>query len=491
MTRLTRPAAAAIALCLVPMLLGTGTAQARPELTVRVGLDRQATIDSFYDRWLRNNHVPVGWTGNADACDPGTTSAASEAATIDQINFYRELVGSPPAALDQTHAAMPQRAALMMHANGVLEHQPPPTWRCYQEPFTHNLLAGRPAAWGIDSYMHDWGPNNLAVGHRRVLINPLNTAYATGSTDTMNSVLITARSTEGTTTSGWVAWPPAGLVASPLVSTRWSFDTTRPDLDLTNAVATVSGPAGLIVPAVVNRSRRGIVFEVPGNLQPPVGVDASYQVTISGMVSTGALIADHAYTVTLVRPDRSVVPGAAPTVAGTARVGDTLTATPGTWATPSTRSTDGQWYRDGKRIPYSFGTSYDPSNKDIGHQIHYAEVGEADYYLPTAMSSAQVTIKDAGAAPVTTGTKKLTLVRRPKVRGTAKVGSTLVAVPGRWRPTAKSTFKWVRNGKVVSKGKRLRLTRAYAGKKVVLRVTGKRAGYRPAVVSVKVGLVRR
>ncbi len=490
MPRLTRPAAAALALCLVPMLLGPGTSHARPESTARVGLDRQQTIDSFYDRWLRNNQVPVGWTGNAATCTPGATSAASEAATIDQINFYRELVGSPPAALDQTHAAMPQRAALMMHANGALEHHPPPSWHCYQEPFSHNLLSGQPAASGITSYIHDWGPHNFPVGHRRALLNPLNTAFAVGSTDAFNAVLIAARAAGGTTTSGWVAWPPAGLVASPLVSTRWSFDTTRTDLDLTDAVATVSGPSGLSVPTVVDRSARGIVFEVPGDLQPPVGADASYHVTISGMTSAGVPAPDHTYTVTLVRPDRSVVPGAAPTVAGTARVGDTLTATPGTWATVGARSADGRWYRDGTRIAYSFGTSYDPSRKDIGHQIHYAEVGQADHYLPTAVSSTSVTIIEA-EAPGTTATKTLDLLRRPRVRGTVKVGRTLTAVPGRWRPSATSTFTWVRNGRLVAKGKRLRLTKAYAGTKIVLRVTGKRAGYRPTVIKVRVGRVRR
>jgi hypothetical protein len=272
------------------------------------------------------------------------------------------------------------------------------------------------------------------------------------------------------------------------------LDTTRTDLDLTNAYATVAGPAGQVVPPVVHRSSRGIVFEVLDGFEPRVGVDVNYQVTISGIVSGGVAAPDHTYVVTLVRPDRAVVAGNAPTVSGTARVGETLTATPGTWGTLGTYSDGGAWFRDGNKILHSVGQrTYTLVDRDLGRQIHYAEVGVADYYLPTTMSSAPVVVTGAVASPdsPTTGTRALQLVRRPKVRGVARVGNVLTAVAGTWRPAAKSSFRWVRSGKVVARGKRLRLTKAYGGKKVVLRVTAKRAGYAPVVMKVRVGRVRR
>ena len=219
MRLLTRPAGAALALCLCPSLLTTVQADARadraPALSTRMDGSRQETIDTFYDRWLRNVQVPVSWSGNVESCTPGTLGAASEAATIDQINFYRELVGSPPSVVDQAYAAMPQRAALMMHANGDLDHYPPPTWRCYAEPFDHNLLSTSPAALGIVSYMNDFGPQNVSVGHRRALLDPWVRSFAVGSTNAYNAILITGHNTEGSTSTGWVAWPPAGLLASP------------------------------------------------------------------------------------------------------------------------------------------------------------------------------------------------------------------------------------------------------------------------------------
>src|SRR5688500_5419181 len=99
MKYLKRPTTVAVTLvCLASMVLVTRSAEAQPQAgTQRIASDRQAVIDTFYDRWLRNARVPVGWTGNVDTCTPGTTSVEAEAATIDQINFYRELVGSPPA----------------------------------------------------------------------------------------------------------------------------------------------------------------------------------------------------------------------------------------------------------------------------------------------------------------------------------------------------------------------------------------------------------
>ena len=116
-------------------------------------------------------------------------------------------------------------------------------------------------------------------------------------------------------------------------------------------------------------------------------------------------------------------------------------------------------------------------------------MGEANYYLPTTVSSAPVVV--SAAPDDTTGARTLVLVRKPRVRGTARVGNVLTAIAGRWRPDARSSHQWLRGGKVVAKGERLRLTKSYAGKKVALRVTAKRAGYAPSVVKVKVGRVRR
>lgn len=492
MRLLTRPVGAVLTLCLCPSLLTTVQAEARaervPALSTRMDDSRQATIDTFYDRWLRNNLEPVSWTGSTDTCTPGATSAAAEAATIDQINFYRELVGSPPATVDQVSALAPQRAALMMHANGDLDHYPPPTWRCYAEPFDHNLLSSSPAAQAIVSYMNDFGPQNISVGHRRALIDPWVRSYAVGSTDRFNAILITGHNTEESTSTGWVAWPPAGLLASPLAPSRWSIDTLRPELNLSNASATVKGPAGAFTPAVLHRSSRGIVFEVVPDFAPPVGVDAMYEVTISGITQDGAAAPDHTYVTTLVRPDRPVVAAAAPALSGTPRVGSTLVASPTTWLTPGTRARGNGWYRDDVRIPSTSGQlEYRLSEKDLGHRVRYTEIGEAQYYLPSIVSSAAV-VAEEGETPAP---RTLKLIRKPRVRGEARVGQVLRVRAGTWQPHASSAYRWVRGGKVVARTTRLRLTKAYGGKKVVLRVLATRPGYETAVLRITVGRVRR
>lgn len=492
MNTLKRPTTVVVTLvCLASMVLVTRTAEARlPDGTQRIAADRQTVIDTFYDRWLRNAQVPVGWTGNVDTCTPGTTSAEAEAATIDQINFYRELVGSPPAVVDRANAAMPQRMALIMQANGALAHYPPPTWRCYQEPFTHNLVANLPAGRAIASYIQDLGPQNFAVLHRRALLDPRVGSYAFGSTDQYNAVLVGPSANVYTPLSDWVAWPPAGLIASPLVPYRWSFDTTRLDLDLSSASASVIGPNGPLPVTVLARSLRGIVFEVTLGPMAEPGVDLSYTATISGITKDGVAFPDHTYVVTEVRPDRSVAPGTPPTIAGTPQVGSTLTATRGTWNTPGTTSY-GRWFRDGGPI-YAAGSStqYTLVKVDRGRTITFREVGENSYYLSTTMTSNAVSVSNV--IPPPPAPAELTLVRRPRVRGILRLGRVLTALAGRWQPEATTTrFKWLRGGDVVGKGKRLRLTSAFLGKKVVLRVTARRSGYQSEVITVRTRRVRR
>lgn len=67
----------------------------------------------------------------------------------------------------------------------------------------------------------------------------------------------------------------------------------------------------------------------------------------------------------------------------------------------------------------------------------------------------------------------------PKISGTAKVGKTLKAKPGTWKPTeVKVSYQWLRNGKAIKGANKAsyKLTRADRGKKISVKVTGKLAG---------------
>ena len=78
----------------------------------------------------------------------------------------------------------------------------------------------------------------------------------------------------------------------------------------------------------------------------------------------------------------------------------------------------------------------------------------------------------AAASKVTPGSVTVT--------GTFKVGSTLTAKPGTWKPTGVTlTYQWLRNGKAIAKATKNKyvLTAADGEAKISVNVTGKKSGY--------------
>ncbi len=70
---------------------------------------------------------------------------------------------------------------------------------------------------------------------------------------------------------------------------------------------------------------------------------------------------------------------------------------------------------------------------------------------------------------------------KPKIKGTAKKGSTLTACPGVWGPTASVSlsYQWHRNGSPISgaTAETYTVTKADRGKKLTVRVTGSQPGF--------------
>src|SRR5689334_15274400 len=142
--------------------------------TARAAPSRAAVVARFRNEYVPQSAVPLGWTGNVSACQPGTTSEAHQQAVIGRINYYRALAGLP-AAMRDTFVNGVQPAALIMSANAALSHSPPVSWACYTPAGaagagSANIALGLYGVGAIDAYMDDSGSNNAAVGHRRWLL---------------------------------------------------------------------------------------------------------------------------------------------------------------------------------------------------------------------------------------------------------------------------------------------------------------------------------
>ncbi|WP_284978079.1 hypothetical protein [Arthrobacter sp. fls2-241-R2A-200] len=170
--------------------------------------------------------------------------------------------------------------------------------------------------------------------------------------------------------------------------------------------------------------------------------------------------------------DFSFVPGIpltapTPTVSGTAAVGSTLTATPGTWTTGTTLSY--QWFRSGTAISGATATTRVLAAADQGATLTVQVTGTQTGYATTTKESSPTATIAAGTlvAPV------------PTITGTTTVGSTLTANPGTWTSGAALTYQWYRSGVAVTgaTAKTYTLVAADQANAMSVRVTGTKAGY--------------
>lgn len=161
------------------------------------------------------------------------------------------------------------------------------------------------------------------------------------------------------------------------------------------------------------------------------------------------------------------VPGA-PTIAGTARVGSTLTADPGTWL-PGGVTFTYRWLRDGKAVAGATARTYKVVTADAGRTLKVEVRGTA-----------------AGATSVASATRSverlLTATPVPTLSGTARVGSTLTATAGSWKPAPVTlAYQWRRDGDPIpgATARTYRLVTADAGAVITVQVRGSRTGYTP------------
>ncbi|MGY3319436.1 hypothetical protein [Arthrobacter sp. TE12232] len=158
-----------------------------------------------------------------------------------------------------------------------------------------------------------------------------------------------------------------------------------------------------------------------------------------------------------------------PTITGTAKVGSTLTAVPGTWG-PSPVTLSYQWKANGVAIIGATAATYKPAAADAGKTLTVTVTGTKTGYTTAAKTSTATAIVAKGSltAPV------------PTITGTAKVGSTLTAVPGTWGPSPVTlTYQWKANGVAIigATAATYKPAAADTGKTLTITVTGTKTGY--------------
>lgn len=200
--------------------------------------------------------------------------------------------------------------------------------------------------------------------------------------------------------------------------------------------------------------------------------------TVKVTIPLGTAAGDHQLVATA-SPSRTVVrmpvtvtgadfaAAAVPKIIGTVRVGSTVGVATGTWSPRPVFSY--AWLLDGKAIPGATDDNLVVTPGMGGHRLQVQVTGTSTGYTPTVRTSAATTV-----AKLT-----FTTTARPTIHGTAKVGHKLTVSTGKWSPKPTFTYTWRANGQVIKGAttSSLKLTKAQAGKRITVVVTGSRLGY--------------
>jgi surface antigen len=163
-----------------------------------------------------------------------------------------------------------------------------------------------------------------------------------------------------------------------------------------------------------------------------------------------------------------------PTIAGTAQVDRTLTATHGDWSPQGKYAY--RWFAGGDRVRGADGPSFTPGPAQLGRPIMVSvRVSRPGY---RAARSTSVPTED-----VAPGTFRNPVA--PGIDGTAQVGARLKASPGTWSPSGKPAYQWLVDGEPQAGATDETFTPSAAdlGSEVTVQVTMRRAGYTAGIAA--------
>jgi hypothetical protein len=221
--------------------------------------------------------------------------------------------------------------------------------------------------------------------------------------------------------SGTGATLAGGVYPNGLATTyHWEFGTTTAYGSQTTAVSVGSGTNAVVATGTLSDLSMGTTYHYRLVAQNGAGTTYGYDYTFT--------------TPTVPVPLNTV----APTVTGTAAVGQKLTVAVGTW-NPAASKYAYQWKRssDGgnswTNISSATYSYYTLTSADLGDLVRIQVTATNSYGTANAYSASTVTV--ASGAPVSTV--------QPTITGTAAAGQKLTTAVGTWNPAARSyAYQW-------------------------------------------------
>lgn len=200
------------------MSSGTDPIDTGPPDSTGADTDTGAPVDPVAEvcgRWQadRSDMSEGTWSGAVAGCAAGDTGAPGRDNALRLVNLYRWLAGLPAVDHDAGRDAQAQACALMMHANGMLSHDPGMGWECFTaagaEAAMKSNISSTQGVVAVDLYMVDPG-NATTFGHRRWILSNGLGPIGLGSTAVNSCMWVVGG--QGGGAAAWTAWPPPGVV---------------------------------------------------------------------------------------------------------------------------------------------------------------------------------------------------------------------------------------------------------------------------------------
>lgn len=234
------------------------------------------------------------WSGSVGSCDPGDISQDARANALRLVNLYRSLADLPEVVDEASRNAGAQACALIMHANGALDHSPPTNWQCWSQQGSDaagssNISTGQ-GVMSVDMYMVDFG-NASTLGHRRWILSNSLGPVGLGSTSDSSCMWVIGGS--GDAGAAWTAYPPPGPFPMQAVDplpfgddlnlTGWSIQSDALDLSSAQVEITEGGTARPVAITVLgaNYGSASAISMVPQGWTAQAG--STYHVEVSGV----------------------------------------------------------------------------------------------------------------------------------------------------------------------------------------------------------------
>lgn len=199
-------------------------------------LSRETVLQAWETIYLGTVVDDTQWNGSWQDCDPGTLPQSVHDKVLARINFYRAMCGLPSdVVFDDNLNSKCQEAALMIHANGSLSHDPPTNWHCWTTA-GHDGCASSNIGYGtadlpvhtsraIDYYIQDEKSGTPSMGHRRWLLYSRAKTMGHGSTSQANATWVSGNTSNPVPDNipDFIAYPPPGFIPFPLCYKFWTL----------------------------------------------------------------------------------------------------------------------------------------------------------------------------------------------------------------------------------------------------------------------------